>query len=140
MGARSVFVTDNSSPEEKARIEAIRRKYRREKPTPKQALAASGHTNFIPLGQLLTIHHFLSLLKKERERQKLTLAALGKKTGIAESTLSKLENGKQDNPTFFTLIRYADALGKQIVYGLQDVPKMEPTSTPQKKRHRAAVK
>ena len=45
------------------------------------------------------------------------------RTGIDKATLSRLETGKQTNPTVDTLVRYAAAVGKQLVLTLQDMPK-----------------
>jgi transcriptional regulator with XRE-family HTH domain len=54
-------------------------------------------------------------LKKVRESAGLTLAAVSKRTGMDQATLSRLENGRQPNPTVDTLWRYASAVGRQLV-------------------------
>jgi transcriptional regulator with XRE-family HTH domain len=63
----------------------------------------------------------VSLLKSEREMQGLSLADIGKRTGLSKSALSRLENHTDVNPTISTLMRYAKALGKQLSVILTDV-------------------
>src|SRR5438132_3624455 len=87
------------TPEETARLRADRERYQRDKPTPEQLLAEGGHAEFVPLGELLLIHQAMSWLKKERLRQKMTLAKMSKMTGIDQAALSRLETGRNGNPT-----------------------------------------
>lgn len=56
----------------------------------------------------------------ERQRQGRSLADLKERTGIERSTLSRLENNEDTNPTITTLSRYADAAGKQLLMVLAD--------------------
>lgn len=56
----------------------------------------------------------LRLLKAERELRGLSLAAIGQKTGLSKSAISKLENNEDANPTVNTLSKYADALGMTL--------------------------
>jgi len=111
---------------ETAKLRADRERYQREKPSPEQLLAEGGHREFVPLGELMFVHQITSLLKKERERQGLTLAALAERTGIDQAALSKLETGRNGNPTLSTLCRIALALDKVIACALQDGPGRRP--------------
>ena len=97
--------------------------YQREKPTPDQLLAESGHERFMRNGDYLMLLGLMAAFKKERERQKLTMAQLSEMTGIDEAALSRLETGKNANPTFETINRIAAALGKTIACSLRDAPK-----------------
>ena len=110
------------SPEEAARLRADRERYQKEKKSPLQLLAEGGHDDFIPLGALLELHQAMAWLKKERERQGMTLARLWELTGIDQGALSRLETGKNDNPTYDTISRVAAALGKVIRWSFQDAP------------------
>src|SRR5437773_11780920 len=110
------------TPKETAQLRADRERYQQKKPSPEQLLAEGGHPEFVPLGELLFIHQVMGSLKKERERQGLTLAALSKRSGIDQAALSKLETGSNGNPTLATLYRIALALGKLIACVLQDAP------------------
>jgi hypothetical protein len=110
------------TPKETAKLRADRDRYQRDKPSPDQLLADGGHPDFVPLGALMFIHQVMGSLKKERERQGLTLADLSKHSGIDQGALSKLETGTHGNPTLATLYRIALALGKVIACVLQDAP------------------
>src|SRR5262245_25772314 len=123
------------TPEQAARLRADRERYQRDKPTPQQLLAEGGHKNFVPLGELLLAHSVGAMLKAEREGQNLTLAELSEKTGIDQAALSRLETGKQTNPTLGTIGRVAMALGKTVACRLRDVV----SSGPKRKRRPARI-
>ncbi len=72
------------------------------------------------MGELIFLHRVMASLKKERERQGLTLADLSDRTGIDQAALSKLETGSHGNPTLGTLYRISLAVGKVIGCNLQD--------------------
>jgi DNA-binding Xre family transcriptional regulator len=56
----------------------------------------------------------LCVLKAEREAQSVSLSELQRRTGISKSALSRLENDPNPNPTVSTLLRIAEALGREI--------------------------
>jgi DNA-binding XRE family transcriptional regulator len=56
----------------------------------------------------------MQLLRAERTSQGLSLADLQQRTGIARSALSRLETDPDANPTLTTILRYAEALGKDL--------------------------
>ena len=111
------------SPEQNAKLKADRERYQREKPTPEQLLAEGGHSDFVRHGDLMMLHEMMAALKGERERQSMTMAQLSKITGIDQAALSRLESGKNANPTLETMNRIAAALGKTITCTLKDSPK-----------------
>jgi len=113
------------TPEEVAQLQADRERYQREKPTPEQLLAEGGHGSFVPLRELLAIRRIGSMFKREREQKGMTLAELSAKTGMDQATLSRLENGKNLNPTLDTLFRVAAALQKVFHADLVDAPPEE---------------
>ena len=116
------------TPEDKARLKELRERLQREKPTVEQLLAESGAADTMPLGAYLEMELLARDLKREREKQGLSLTDLGSRTGIDPAALSRLENGRQANPTVGTLGRVARALGKRIVLTLADVPPEEATA------------
>jgi DNA-binding XRE family transcriptional regulator len=61
-------------------------------------------------------------LKRTREAMGLSLSDMQARTGIDRSTISKLETGRRTNYTLETALRYADALGKQVLVTLADKP------------------
>lgn len=60
------------------------------------------------------LQHTLAFLKSERIKKGLTLTEIGERTGLAQATLSALENSTDANPTIDALTRYADAVGKKV--------------------------
>jgi DNA-binding XRE family transcriptional regulator len=60
----------------------------------------------------------LEQLKLKRQNAGLSLADISSRTGMSRSAISNLENGKRKNPTFETVLRYADAVG----FGLEVRP------------------
>lgn len=61
----------------------------------------------------------LAAIRKERDRQGLSLADLMKRTGMSRSAISALENAERPNPTILTLSRLAQALGMELSVGLK---------------------
>lgn len=56
----------------------------------------------------------LAQFKSEREKQGLTLDEVATRMGIDSPALSRLETGKTLNPTVATLVKWADALGREL--------------------------
>jgi len=57
-------------------------------------------------------------LTRARKKAGMSLAAVSELSGIDRAALSRLENGRQSNPTVSTLYRYAAALGKELVWSV----------------------
>jgi len=60
----------------------------------------------------------LAAIKSARQAQGVSLAELSRRTGVSKSSLSRLENDPNANPTVTTLMRLAEALGQQITIQL----------------------
>jgi DNA-binding phage protein len=108
--------------EELAELRAVRERFQRDKPTLEQVLAETSQAEAVPLGQYLQTQELLHALRQERERQRLTLAELAARTGYDPAVLSRLLSGRQANPTLATVGRLANALGKELIHSLRDVP------------------
>jgi DNA-binding XRE family transcriptional regulator len=108
------------TPEDKARLKAIRDKFQREKPTLSQLVASGDYTEPVPTAQYLELKQMIHRLRKLREEAGLSLTAVAERSGIDKSSLSRLENGHQPNPTLDTIVRYAGALGKRVLCSLED--------------------
>lgn len=109
---KSIQRKTERSPEEAARLRALREQYQAEKPSIAD-LEARGAT-FTTMGEFLMVRGLAHELKRERERQGLTLAQLAERTGMDAATLGRIEAGTAGNPTLGTLSRIAHALGKDI--------------------------
>lgn len=109
----------NKTPGDRDRHRAVREKFQRERPTPRQ-LIEGGYAGPVPHGVYLEIRAVLHGMKKAREAAGLSLADLAELSGIDKAALSRLENGVHDNPTVETLVRYATAIGKKLTWVLTD--------------------
>jgi DNA-binding XRE family transcriptional regulator len=101
------------TPDEAAKYRQVREQVERELPE----LVARHQERMTTLESLETL---FPQLKAAREARGLSLSELTALTGIDRSALSKLESGQRPNPTLHTLVRYADAVGKQLVVALAD--------------------
>ena len=73
----------------------------------------------------IALQHTMVMLKAERVKQGLSLADIQARTGMERSTLSRLENQEEANPTVNTLTRYAEAIGKKVFVVLADADTRE---------------
>jgi len=70
----------------------------------------------------------LAGLRRERERQGLSLRDMAERTGSDRATIGKLETGKVANPTIGTLRSYAWAFGRRQAWTLEVVVKPDMAS------------
>jgi DNA-binding XRE family transcriptional regulator len=106
---------------DRARHKAIREKLNG-RLTPEELVESGEYGPPVPHGLVLDTMRLLGQLRATRQATGLSLAALAKASGIDKPALSRLETGRQDNPTLMTLLRYAHALGKRLVWTLEDEP------------------
>jgi len=107
------------TPEDQARIDAIREKYQRDKPGPDQLIASGEYEGPVQAAAYWEVRRLVAELKAVRERQGLTLAELAERAGVDKGAISKLETGRQVNPTVDTLSRIAAGLGMRLGLALQ---------------------
>jgi ribosome-binding protein aMBF1 (putative translation factor) len=124
MKAKHVFRKNTQTPAERAREKAIRERFQREKPSLDDLLAQGDcrPADVMTMGEYFAVTEALTQLRKARQQAGLSLADVSQLSGIDKGVLSKLETGKQPNPTVSTLIRYASALGRQLVFSLRKGP------------------
>ncbi len=108
--------------EAKARHKAIRAKLKGRR-APEELVASGEYEPPVPHGLVLDTMRLLGQLRETRQATGMSLSALAKASGIDKPALGRLETGRQDNPTLLTLLRYAHALGKRLVWTLEDEPK-----------------
>ena len=73
------------------------------------------------MGMYFDVQRALQALKRERQRSRLSIADVAERSGLDRAVVSRLENGKQDNPTVATLMRYAAAIGKRFLWCFEDL-------------------
>jgi transcriptional regulator with XRE-family HTH domain len=74
------------------------------------------------MGMYFDVQGALQALKQERKRSGLSLGDVAERSGLDRAVVSRLENGRQDNPTVATLMRYAAALGKRFLWAYEPLP------------------
>src|SRR5262249_28989494 len=109
---------------DRARHKAIRQEFQH-CPTQEELEGSGAYDGPIKSGAYFQVRILIHELKKVRDTAGLTLAAVSKRTGMDQATLSRLENGRQANPTVDTLWRYACALGRRLVLTHAEAPAEE---------------
>lgn len=121
MSDKRIHRPSNLSDEERARQKAVRDKFQKERPSLRELVESGDAPEPIAMGLYIELRLALLDLKKAREADGLSLADVAERSGIDKAALSRLENGVHDNPTVETLMRYAAALGKKLVWKLEDL-------------------
>lgn len=122
MNARR-YVKIDRSPEEQARIDAIRERFQRERPSLEELVASGEFEPAISQGEYWDMVEMVVALRHEREVAGLDRDTVAKRMGMDSDSLARLETGKED-PTLDLLRKYAAAVGKQIVLTLTDLPQV----------------
>lgn len=71
--------------------------------------------------RMVVVRSLARKLRKTREAAGLSLSDLAKKSGMDKAALSRLENGHVPNPGIETILRYVNALGKDIDWKLVEL-------------------
>jgi ribosome-binding protein aMBF1 (putative translation factor) len=123
MKARRIFRANRKTAEERAREQTLREKLQKERPS-LEDLVRTGEVDpdaVMTMGMYFDVQGALQALKRERERCGLSIGDVAERSGLDRAVVSRLENGKQDNPTVATLMRYAAALGKRFLWSYEDL-------------------
>ena len=120
------------TPEDQARIDAVRERFQRDRPSLDELVASDEFEPPVPQGEHWDLVEMLVALHSAREGNAQSREEIASRMGVDWETLMKLETGKIA-PSLDILNRYAAALGKQIVLTLTDVPTASPPmQTPQR--------
>ncbi len=123
MKSPRVFHANRKSPAGRAREKALRARLQKEKPS-LEDLVRAGECDpdaIMTMGMYFDVQRALRALKRERQRGGLSIGDVAGRSGLDRAVVSRLENGKQDNPTVATLMRYAAAVGKRFLWSYEDV-------------------
>lgn len=104
------------TPEHQHEIEAIRERFRRERPSLRKPRESGDVPEVVNQDEYVNLLAMLAALKKHREAKGLGLADVATRSGMDRSAVSWLENGVYLNPTLDTLYRYATAIGAEIAF------------------------
>ncbi len=123
MKARRIFRASRKTAEERVREQALRDQLQKERPS-LEDLVRSGACDpdaVMTMGMYFDIQKVLQALKREREQSGLSIGDVAERSGLDRAVVSRLENGKQDNPTVATLMRYAAGVGKRFLWSYEDL-------------------
>lgn len=112
--------------EDRKRHRAIREMFRQWHPSPEELIASGEGANFTLQGEFRGLRPFVAALKRTREAVGLTLAEVSRRCGIDQPALSRLESGRNKNPTLDTLWRYAAALGQRLILSSEAIRDTRP--------------
>src|SRR5437868_2677413 len=107
MKAHRIVRANRKAPAERTREAALRQNLQKKKPS-LQDLVDAGECSpddVMTMGMYFDVQSALQALKRERERKGLTINDIADRSGLDRAVVSRLENGKQDNPTAATLMR-----------------------------------
>jgi DNA-binding XRE family transcriptional regulator len=130
MKARRIFRPSDKTADERLEEQALRAKLQKEKPS-LDDLIRTGDCDpdaVMTMGMYFDVQRALQALKRERQRCGISISDVARQSGLDRAVVSKLENGKQDNPTVATLMRYAAALGKRFLWSYEDLASAQPTA------------
>jgi ribosome-binding protein aMBF1 (putative translation factor) len=123
MKAQRLFRAARKTARERAREKTLRAKLQKERPS-LEDLVRTGECDpdaVMTMGMYFDVQRALQALKRERERCGLSIGDVAQRSGLDRAVVSRLENGKQDNPTVATLMRYAAAVGKRFLWSYEDL-------------------
>jgi DNA-binding phage protein len=118
---KRVFRTTPRTPEEVAEDQAIREHFA-DRPSIDDLIARGD----LDPDRITTMDGHFALfrafvaLRRERERKGLSLTEVARRSGLDPSSLDRLESGKDQNPTYETITRYAAALGLDVHLEFRD--------------------
>ena len=123
MKARRIFRANRKTAAERAREQTLREKLQRDRPSLEDLVrtGACDPDAVMTMGMYFDVQRALQALKREREQCGLSISDVAERSGLDRAVVSRLENGKQDNPTVATLMRYAAAIGKRFLWSYEDL-------------------
>lgn len=123
MKARRIFRANRKTAEERICEQVLREKLQEERPSLEDLVRARAcdPDAIMTMGMYFDVQRALQGLKRERKQCGLTINDVAKRSGLDRAVVSRLENGKQDNPTVVTLMRYAAAVGKRFLWSYDDL-------------------
>jgi ribosome-binding protein aMBF1 (putative translation factor) len=123
MKAQRIFRASEKTPAEQIRERKLREKLQKKRPSLEDLVreGACDPDTVMTMGMYFDVQRALQALKREREQCGLSIGDVAKRSGLDRAVISRLENGKQDNPTVATLMRYAAAIGKRFLWSYEDM-------------------
>jgi DNA-binding Xre family transcriptional regulator len=108
--------------EQRAAFRAIRERAEIDRPGPDELVERGDVEEFVSQGAFMELLAWIDALRHERKRKRLSLTDVAERSGLTRAMVSKLENGRNPNPTLDTLARYALALDMQVKLSADPIP------------------
>jgi transcriptional regulator with XRE-family HTH domain len=89
-------------------------------PTPEPATELAAFSDPSAMGDHLDFAVFVASARKAREARGLSVSEVAGRMGVDHASVSRLESGKQANPTVNTVMRYVEAIGLRVAWGLAE--------------------
>ena len=118
MKVTNVYRKGHLTPAQMAKESEVREMFQDWKPGPEELLASGRWQGPVLVEGQQEFWKVIRRLRSFREAQGLTLKDVSERCGIDVATLSKLENGKQANPTLFTILLYVGAVGGRLHFSV----------------------
>jgi ribosome-binding protein aMBF1 (putative translation factor) len=122
MKAKRIIRANGKSNRERERERALRERLQAEKPSLDDLIRSrdADPDAVMTMEMYFDIQAALQALKQERTKRGLSIGEVADRSGLDRAVISRLENGKQDNPTVATLMRYAAAIGKRFLWTFEN--------------------
>ena len=124
MKPQRLFRENRKSAPAKLREQELRKRLQRERPS-LEDMVRTGDCDpdaIMTMGMYFDVQKALQSLKQNRKQDGLSVGDVAERSGLDHAVISRLENGKQDNPTVATLMRYVAAVGKRFLWSYEDLP------------------
>jgi transcriptional regulator with XRE-family HTH domain len=118
----NIYSGKHRTTAQKAKENEVREMFQDWKPGPEELLASGRWQGPVIVEGQQDFWTAIRQVRALREAQGLTLRDVSARCGIDVATLSKLENGKQANPTLFTILLYVGAVGQRLHFSVEARP------------------
>jgi DNA-binding XRE family transcriptional regulator len=123
MKARRIFHANRKTVEERTHERTVREQFQKERPSLADLVRDDecDPDAVMTMGMYFDFQKAIQALRRERNRCGVSIGEVAERSGLDRAVVSRLENGKQDNPTVATLMRYAAAVGKRFLWSYEDL-------------------
>jgi DNA-binding XRE family transcriptional regulator len=104
---------------EVARLRQLRNDFQKRRPSLQELVDSGDYTAPVPQSELLMVLALAAELKKARTQRRLSLATVAKRCGIDKDALSRIENGRNTDPSILTLETIARSIGARLTFQLE---------------------
>ena len=122
MKVTNIYRKSDRTPEQQAHEKEVREMLQDWQPGSEELLASGRWQGPISVEGQQEFWKAIRQVRAFPEAQGLTLKEVSARCGMDVATLSKLENGKQANPTLFTMLLYVGAVGKRLHFSVRQQP------------------